>query len=222
MKRHPNGTWRGTRQAVVVSEAVLKARWLESETIRLKLMGLSFDKIALQITHVGRRQAQAIVKIPDGVTFAPDFQISRQACHKAFKRAFAREPSLAAEEFRKLDTDRCEEMLLNLQSGIRKGNPRSIEVGIKVLDHSVKINGYAAQKHELTGKNGKELGGPNGARIPIAVVREMLADIENQELARDERASGGDLDDDDGDALPESVDLEAARASLAEEDSADG
>ena len=47
---------------------------------------------------------------------------------------------------------------MNLQPGIRKGNPRAIEVGLKVLDHSVKINGYgAAQKHELTGKDGKPL-----------------------------------------------------------------
>jgi hypothetical protein len=158
MKRHADGTWRGTRQAVVVSEAVLRARWLEAETIHLKRMGLSFDKIAEQITRVGRRQAQAIVTIPDGVIFAPDFQISRQACHKAFKKAVAREPSLAAEEFRKLDTDRCEEMFLNLQPGIRKGNPRSIEAGVKLLRHTAQINGYASpQRHELTGKDGKPL-----------------------------------------------------------------
>jgi hypothetical protein len=68
------------------------------------------------------------------------------------------EPSLAAEQFRKLDTDRCEEMFLNLQPGIRKGNPRSVEAGVKVLRHNAQINGYAApQKHELTGKDGKPL-----------------------------------------------------------------
>jgi hypothetical protein len=47
---------------------------------------------------------------------------------------------------------------MNLQPGIRRGNPRAVEVGIKVLDHTAKINGYAAaQKHELTGKDGKPL-----------------------------------------------------------------
>jgi hypothetical protein len=75
---------------------------------------------------------------------APDFQISRQACHKAFKKAIAREPSLAAEEFRKLDTARCEEMFLNLQPGIRRGNPRSVEAGVKLLRHNAQINGYGA------------------------------------------------------------------------------
>jgi len=158
MKRHPNGAWRGARQPAVVSEAVLRARWVEAETIHLKRMGLSFDAIAEQITRVGRRHAQAIVTMLDGTTFPPDFQISRQACHKAFKKAVAREPSLAMEEFRKLDSARCEEMFLNLQSGIRKGNPRSVEAGVKVLRHTAQINGYAApQRHELTGKDGKPL-----------------------------------------------------------------
>ncbi len=157
-KRHPNGTWRGTRQAVVTSEAVLRARWVEAETIHLKRIGLSFDAIADQITRIGKRQAQAIVAIPDGVTFPPDFRISRQACHQAFKKVIAREPPLAAEEFRKLDSARCEEMFLNLQPGIRKGNPRSVEAGVKVLRHSAQINGYAApQRHELTGKDGSPL-----------------------------------------------------------------
>ena len=158
MKRQPDGRWRNARRAVVVSEAILRARWIEAETIHLKRMGLSFEAIAEQITREGRRQAQAIVTIPDGVTFPPDFQISRQACHKAFRKAVARQPSLATEEFRKLDTDRCEEMFLNLQPGIRKGNPRSVEAGVKVLRHTAQINGYAApQRHELTGKDGQPL-----------------------------------------------------------------
>jgi hypothetical protein len=158
MKRQPDGRWRNARKAVVVSEAILRARWIEAETIHLKRMGLSFDAIAEQIARAGRRQSQAIVTIPEGVTFPPDFQISRQACHKAFKKAVTREPSLAVHEFRKLDTDRCEEMFLNLQPSIRKGNPRSVEAGVKVLRHTAQINGYAApQRHELTGKDGSPL-----------------------------------------------------------------
>jgi hypothetical protein len=158
MKRQPDGTWRGTRQPVVVSKALQRARWVEAETTHLKRMGLSFDAIAEQITRVGRGRAQPIVALPEGMSFPSEFQISRQACHKAFKKALAREPSLAAEEFRKLDTTRCEEMFLNLQPGIRKGNPRSVEAGVKVLRHVAQINGYAApQRHELTGKDGKPL-----------------------------------------------------------------
>ena len=159
MKRQPNGTWRSTRKAVTVSDAVRRARWVEAETISLKRMGLySFEAIAEQISRVGRGQAQALVEIPAGLTFPPDYTISRQACHKAFKKAIAREPSLELEEFRKLDTERSEEMFMNLQPAIRKGNPRAIEVGVKLLDHTAKIQGYASpQRHELTGKDGQPL-----------------------------------------------------------------
>jgi len=158
MMRQPDGKWRGTHRPIVVSPSVLRARWIETETLHLKRIGLTFHAIADQIARIGRRQAQAIAELPAGVTFPPDFQISRQAIHRAFRRAIAREPSLVTEEFRKLDTSRCEEMFLNLQPGIRKGNPRSVEAGVKVLRHSAQLNGYAApQRHELTGKDGKPL-----------------------------------------------------------------
>lgn len=121
-------------------------------------MGLSFEAIAEHITRVGRGREQAITTIPQGVTFPADYQVTKQACHKAFRKALGREPGLEIEEFRKLDTARCEEMLLNLQPGIRKGNVRSIEAGVKVLEHTTKVNGYAApNRHELTGRNGKPL-----------------------------------------------------------------
>ena len=87
MKRQPDGRWRNARKAVVVSEAVLRARWIEAETVRLKHMGLSFDAIADQITRVGRGLAQPIVAVPKGVTFPSDYTISKQACHKPFRKA---------------------------------------------------------------------------------------------------------------------------------------
>jgi hypothetical protein len=142
----------------VVTDGVLRARWVETETIHLKKMGLSFDAISEQVTRVGRGQAQPIVALPEGLNFPSDYTISRQACHKAFRKAIAREPSLAVDELRKLDNSRSEELFLNLQPSIRKGNARAVEVGIKLLDHTARINGYAApQKHELTGKDGKPL-----------------------------------------------------------------
>ncbi len=158
MKRQPDGRWRSPRQPLVPSAAVLRARWIEAETIRLKQMGLSFDAIAEQITRVGLGQATPLVAMPAGVTFPPDYTITKQACHKAFRKALAREPALELEEMRKLDNARSEEMYMNLQPGIRKGGARSVEVGIKVLDHTARINGYAApQRHQLTGKDGQPL-----------------------------------------------------------------
>jgi hypothetical protein len=91
-------------------------------------MGLPFEEIAERISRVGRGQAQAIVAIPDGVTFPLDYKITRQACHKAFKKAIAREPALELAELRKLDTMRCEEMFMNLQPSVRKGDARAVEV----------------------------------------------------------------------------------------------
>ncbi len=158
MPRNADGTWRNSQRPSKLSEAVLRARWVEAETLHLKRMGLSFEAIADQITRIGRGAALPLTPLPEGFKFSPDFKISRQACHKAFTRAVAREPTLAAEEFRKIDHARSEEMFLNLQPGIRKGNLRAVEVGIKLLDHAARINGYAApQKHEVTGKDGKPL-----------------------------------------------------------------
>jgi hypothetical protein len=142
MKRQPNGTWRSTRQAVVVSAEILRARWVEAETIRLKCKGFPFEVIAEQLSRVGRGQAQPMVAISDGVTFPLDYKITRQACHKAFKKAIAREPALELAELRKLDTMRCEEMFMNLQPSVRKGDARAVEVSVKVLDHKAKINNY--------------------------------------------------------------------------------
>jgi hypothetical protein len=131
---------------------------VEAETLHLKTMGLSFQEIANQITLVGRGQVQPMTELAEGITFPPDYRISKQACHRAVKKAIAREPSLELEELRNIDDARCEDMWLNLQPGIRRGNPRSIEVGVKVLGHRAKINGLAApEKHELTGKDGKPL-----------------------------------------------------------------
>ncbi len=143
---------------MVISEAVRRARWVEAETIHLKRMGLSFDKIADRITRIGRGQAQAMVAMPEPITFPPDYEITRQACHKAYRKASAREPALELEELRKLDNDRSEEMFMNLQPAIRKGHARAIDTGIKLLDHSARINGYAApQRHVLSGRGGNSV-----------------------------------------------------------------
>jgi hypothetical protein len=158
MKRQADGTWRSTRQPIVVSEPVRRARWIEAEAIHLKRMGLSFDAIAQHITRVGRRETAAAVTVPEGITFGEHFTITKQACHKAFRKAIAREPGLEVHEFRKLDTDRCEEMYLSLQPAIRKDDARAIDSGVRVLNHKARLNGYAApQQHELTGKDGKPL-----------------------------------------------------------------
>jgi hypothetical protein len=149
MKRQPDGTWRGPKRPVVLSPATLRARWIEVEVIHLISMGLTFGTIADHITRVGHGQAQAMTPPPEGTSFPPDYKISRQACHKAFRKAIAREPALKIAEMRRLDTARCEDFVMNLQPAIRKGDVRAVEAAIKVLGHKAKINGYAQSKLEL-------------------------------------------------------------------------
>jgi len=158
MKRQPNGRFRGAKQPVVLTDSLLRAGWVGAETLRLKTMGFSFEQIAGQIVRVAKGVHSALVPIPDGVSFPPGYSISKQAVYKAFQKAIARQPALALEELRHIDNARSEEMFLNLQPAIRKGNAQSIAVGVKLLDHAARINGYfAPKKYEVTGKDGKPL-----------------------------------------------------------------
>jgi len=155
--RNSDGTIRNVRSSKLLKARTIRARWVEAEVLRLKRLGLSFEAIAAQITLIGRGQAQGMNPLPQGVTFAADYRISAMACCKAFHRALDREPNLEADAMRRLDTERCEEIFLNLQPLIRKGNPRAAAVGIKVLSHKASINGYQRSVVELTGKDGTPL-----------------------------------------------------------------
>jgi hypothetical protein len=57
-------------------------------------------------------------------------------------RAIVRLPNAEAAELRKLDSERLDDMFLSLQQGIRQGDPRSIEVSVRVLALKAEINGY--------------------------------------------------------------------------------
>jgi hypothetical protein len=150
MKRQPDGRWRNRRQTMVITAAVLRARWIEAEALRLKVMGLSFQAIADHISRVGRGQTQPLTELPKAVTFPPDYEISRQACYKAVWKSLNREPALRAEQLRKIHNARSEEMFANLQPDIRKGKVPAIVAGVRVLDLSARINNIAgsARSHE--------------------------------------------------------------------------
>ena len=109
--------------------------------VRLKGLGLNFCQIADQITAVGGGNAQAMTALPVGVQFPLGYRISAQGCHKAYRRAMRREPALAVEEHRRLDTARLEEMIFALQPGLRRGEPRWVEAAVKVLALKSKLLG---------------------------------------------------------------------------------
>lgn len=149
MKRHPDGTFRGVRQAVKLSEVSIRARWVEAETLKLKRIGVSYEDMAAHITQVGRGLKPSQTTWPEGLATDPGYSISRQAVQKALKKALSREPALNVDEWRKLNSERCEELWMHLQSGIRAKKNKAISNGRQVLDLSSKINGcYQPTKTE--------------------------------------------------------------------------
>jgi hypothetical protein len=150
--RNSDGTIRRTNQPKLLTNRSLIARWVEAETLDLKRLGMSFQAIADHISSVAQEQRKAMVPVPTGMEFPRGYGISMQAVHRAFLRAIVRLPNAEAAALRKLDTERLEGMLLSLQPGIRQGDPRSVEVGVKVLIHKAEINGYKAPARvEMTG-----------------------------------------------------------------------
>jgi hypothetical protein len=169
--RNSDGTIRRTNKARQVANRTIVARWVEAETLHLKQLGMSYQLIAGHIVEVVHGRQQAMVPMPEHEQFPADYRISAQAVHRAFRRGIARLPNAEAVELRKLDSERCEDMFLSLQPGIRKGDPRSVEAAVKVLTHKAEINGYQVPaKIEMTGKNG----GP----LAIETFRRMVEEAE--------------------------------------------
>ena len=100
-------------------------------------------------------------------------------------------PNAEAVELRKLDSERCEEMFLSLQPGMRKGDARSIEVAVRVLVHKADLNGYRVPaKLEVAGK--QEMTGKGGGALTLEIVRQFL-DASDQEDAQRARGADGDV-----------------------------
>jgi hypothetical protein len=173
--RNSDGTIRRSNIPERLTGKSIIARWVETETLQLKRLGMSYQAIADHIVGVAHGKQQAMVLIPEHAAFTEDYSISAQAVHRAFRRGIVRLPNAEAVELRKLDNERCEDMYLALQSGIRKGDPRCVEVGVKVLAHKAEINGYKAPaKVEMTGKQG----GP----LAIETFRKLCEEVEGEEV----------------------------------------
>jgi len=140
--RNSDGTIRNNNAPRQLKLRTVIARWLEAETIRRKQMGLSFEMIAGQIERVARGQEQPLVPFSPGQEFPPGYTVTSRSLNRAFTRAMARMPRLAAEDMRALDTERCEDIYRGLAPGIMRGDPPSGSTAIKALEHKAKLNGY--------------------------------------------------------------------------------
>jgi hypothetical protein len=147
--RNPDGRFRNHNQPAVLADHVLRARWLEGEVLRLRRIGFSFEAIAEQITEVGRGQRVPLTPLPQDLGFPPDYSITPMGCHRALSRALKRTPRLEADESRRLDTDRCEDMYLSLSPAIRRGDPQAVRAAVQVLALKATINGYKSAEMEL-------------------------------------------------------------------------
>jgi hypothetical protein len=153
--RNSDGTLRRSNQPKQLTQRTLIARWVEGETLRLKQLGLAYEAIASHIVAVAQGQQRALADFPPSMEFPPAYRISTQAVHQAFQRAIMRLPNVEAEACRRLDNERYESMLLALQTGIRKGDPRSIDAAVNVLAHKARLNNYVlSAKLERSGKSG--------------------------------------------------------------------
>jgi hypothetical protein len=81
-------------------------------------------------------------------------------------------PNTEAAAHRKLDTERCEDLYLALQPGIRKGDAKSIDVSVRVLEHKARLNSYL-------GPTKVELSGGPGA-IPIRLFQQAVEALEDE------------------------------------------
>jgi hypothetical protein len=147
--RNPDGRFRNHNQPAVLADHTLRARWLEGEVLRLRRLAFSFEDIAQQVTEVGRGQRAPLTPLPEDPSFPPNYSITPMGCHRALSRALKRTPRLEADELRRLDTDRCEDMYLSLSPAIRRGDPQSVRAAVQVLALKAAINGYKSSEMEL-------------------------------------------------------------------------
>src|SRR5260370_10591740 len=147
--RNSDGRFSNHNKPAVLSADMLRARWVESEAMLLKRNGFSYEAIAEQITQVGRGQKVPVTPLPEGADFPPDYRITAMGCHKATRRALRRAPTQEANEMRRFDTDRREDMYLFLTPGIRQGDPQSVRAAVNVLAHKAAINGYKSAEIEV-------------------------------------------------------------------------
>ena len=80
---------------------------------------------------------------------------------------------LEAQALRVLWMSRYEEAWAHLQPGMRKGNPRAIEVGMRVAERAAKLAG-------LDMPTKVAVRDPEGHGIPLEAIRMMMARLDEQ------------------------------------------
>lgn len=162
-RRYPNG-----------KEDVIRVRWMEGEALRQLTLGLTYRQIAQVIVDIARgvtTPASVGIEMPAHVTFPPDYTLTHKRVHDLVQRALDRVPMLEAPAVRKLEMARLEEMWARLQPGMRKGDVRSIEAGIRVMERKARLLGLdMPTKMAMTD--------PEGQGIPLETIRRVMERVD--------------------------------------------
>ena len=192
--RNPDGRFRNHNQPAVLADHMLRARWLEGEVLRLKRLGFSFEVIAQHVTEVGRGQRAPLTPLPENLGFPPDYSITPMGCHRALSRALRRAPRLEADELRRIDTDRCEDMYLALSLPIRQGDPQAVRAAVQVLALKAAINGYKSSEMELKVSPGSGWSSVLTKDQTVDLFKEAMALLINNGIGIEEMARAADLE----------------------------
>src|SRR5579863_3566307 len=129
------GMFRRTNQPKRLTIDTIRSRWVEAEILRCKILGMSDRAIANHLIRVAQGLEGSMVPLPAELVFPEGYRISAQAVHRACKRALARMPNFEAEDLRKIDNERLDDIIMSLRAGVGRGDPRSAEVTVKTLIH---------------------------------------------------------------------------------------
>lgn len=100
-----------------------------NKALQLKRAGFTFQKIADELGYTSQ-------------------QMAWYAVHSLLKKA----ARLEYEDMIQLHVERTEEMLMRMQPAIMKGNPRAIEVAVKVLDRQAELLGLDYEDRKDAGQ----------------------------------------------------------------------
>jgi len=139
----------------------LIAQWVKAQVVRLQAKGMTFERIAAELTAAGNGRGTTITDdrsaSANGIgrpQFWPGYSITAMGCHKAWKAALSSQVSLTVDELRSVDNQRLEQLFMAAYPGVLRGDSQAINTALRVLHHKARLNGYSAPEkveHEVDG-----------------------------------------------------------------------
>jgi hypothetical protein len=145
-RRNLDGRYKNNNLPTTIPNSILIARWVESEALALKLLGLSLAAIATRIAAIVRGTQMSITPLPPGIIFPDNYKITAAGCHKAIRRALNREPRVGADLLVQFIMQRTDDLYLALQPAIRRQDTKAIIAAARVLDLQASIGGAKSGK----------------------------------------------------------------------------